>query len=86
MMMTEIADFTPAAKTREELLGDRQNYMQRILKLGEEEEQIKDRLADVHDETMQIRGALAYVEMSLEELDQKDIATQKEIEAQNKPD
>ncbi len=65
-----------AARTLEELAEARIAYLQRSLKLEDEYSKLKDRLPELRDERMQIRGALAFVELTMEELS----AAQQEID------
>lgn len=73
-----------AAKTLEELTEDRVGYLQRALQLEDELKNLEERQPQLRDELNQIRGALAYVEMTMNDLAEKQKALDQEFAAEAK--
>lgn len=73
-----------AVKTLEELAEDRTGYLQRALQLEDELHNLKEREPQLRDELMQIRGALAYVEMTMNDLAKQQEELDKEFAAEAK--
>lgn len=64
-------DLPPMAKTLEDLLADRVGYLQRALQLEDEYKNMEESLPAKRDELNQIRGALAIIEVMIEDLTTK---------------
>jgi predicted nucleic acid-binding Zn-ribbon protein len=82
-MDTEEAAKEPqkAVKTKEQLAEDRVGYLGRVLQLEDELHNLKEREPNLRDELMQLRGALAYTEMALHDLEEQQQEIDKEFAA-----
>lgn len=64
-------DLPEMVKTLDELLADRVGYLQRALQLEDEYKNMEEALPAKRDELNQIRGALAIIEVMIEDLTTK---------------